>query len=87
MCTGRAEVTGRLALRTHKGKKTVLKSETAVLANAPYSIPTGRDATIELKVTAAGSTVFAHAKAGPLMEKSSVTVRGGAKETKRIRIS
>ncbi len=86
-CSGTAEVTGQVAVKTHEGKKTVWKNETAVLAKTPYAIDMGRTATVELKVTPAGSTVFANAKAEPVRENSSATVRGGGVVTKKIRIS
>jgi hypothetical protein len=86
-CTGTAEVTGRVAVKTHKGKKTVWKNETAVLAKTPYAIEMGQTATVELKVTATGSAVFADAKAKPVRENGSATVRGGGVVTKKIRIS
>jgi hypothetical protein len=75
-----------VAVKTHKGKKTVWKNETAVLAKTAYAIEMDQTATVELKVTATGSTVFAGAKARPVAENSSVTVRGGGVVTKKIRV-
>jgi argininosuccinate synthase len=85
-CSGTAEVTGRVGVKTHKGNQTVWKKETAVLAKAPYSIKMDQTATVELKLTSPGSTLFTHAKAHPVSEKGCVTVRGGSATTRTIRV-
>ena len=80
-------MTGRVDVKTREGNKTAWKREVAVLAKAPYSIQMGRTGTVELKVTALGSTLFAHAKTRPVSEKGCVTVRGGSETTRMIRVA
>ncbi len=58
-----------------------------VLAKASYSLGRSTSATIELRLTQAGSKTFAGAKEHPLTKKLVVTARGGNKATRTIRVS
>jgi hypothetical protein len=58
-----------------------------VLAKTAYSLARSTSATIELRLTQAGSKTFAGAKEHPLAKKLVVTARGGNKATKTVRVS
>jgi hypothetical protein len=58
-----------------------------VLANTSYSLGRSTSATIELRLTQAGSKTLAGAKEHPLTKKLVVTARGGNKATRTIRVS
>jgi hypothetical protein len=64
-----------------------LVKRAVVLAKASYSIPSGTTATVELRLTQAGSKAFAHASRRPLAEKLLVTARGGKTTTRTILVS
>jgi len=58
-----------------------------VLAKTSYSLGRSTSATIELRLTQAGSKTLAGAKEHPLTKKLVVTARGGNKVTRTIRVS
>jgi len=58
-----------------------------VLARASYSIANGKSAIIRLEVTAAGLTTFANAKARPVKEHLSVTLKGRRGQSETLLIS
>jgi hypothetical protein len=60
---------------------------TVVLAKASYSIASGTSATVELRLTQAGSKTLADASQHPLAKKLLVTARGGNRTTKIILVS
>jgi len=68
------------------GKAELLKGR-VVLANATYSMAMGTRATVELRLTRAGSRTFADASEHPLTKKLVVTARGGNRATRAIRVS
>jgi hypothetical protein len=75
-CSGTAEVV----------KRQLVKSG-GVLAKASYSIARGTTATVELRLTQAGSKAFADAREHPLAKKLLVTARGGKATTRTILVS
>jgi hypothetical protein len=58
-----------------------------VLARAAYSISTGAHTTVRVKLTPAGSALFAHSNGHLLTEELVVTVRSGTGTTRMIAIS
>ncbi len=68
------------------GKAELVKGA-IVLAKTAYSLARSTSATIELRLTQAGSKTFAGAKEHPLAKKLVVTARGGNKATKTVRVS
>jgi hypothetical protein len=58
-----------------------------VLAEAPYSLPTGAPATARAKLTPAGKALLAHPRAHHLNEELMVTVRHGTGTTKVVAVS
>jgi hypothetical protein len=64
-----------------------LVTRAVVLAKASYSVAMGTSATVELRLTQAGSKTFADASEHPLTKKLVVTARGGNKATRTIRVS
>jgi hypothetical protein len=58
-----------------------------VLAKTSYSTARSTSATIELRLTQAGSKTFAGAREHPITKKLVVTARGGNKVTRTIRVS
>jgi hypothetical protein len=57
------------------------------LAKASYSMALGASATVQLRLTQAGSKTFADAKQHPLSKKLVVTAQGGQSATRTIRVS
>jgi hypothetical protein len=64
-----------------------LVKRAVVLAKATYSLAGGTRATVELRLTRAGSKTFVDASQHPLAKKLLVTARGGKKTTKTILVS
>jgi hypothetical protein len=87
LCSGSATVTERVVVKTHKGKKTVSKEQTVVLAQTDYTIKMGQRATVDLKLSSSWSKTSANAKGRLIREQVCVTVRGGTTITKMLRIS
>jgi len=86
-CAGSAELTLRIVVKHRKGKKTVSRKETLVLAKGSYSLAAGKSGTLVLRLTAAGKARLAHVKHHPLTAKLSVSVKGGKTTLESVRIS
>jgi hypothetical protein len=76
-CTGTIELTGQIVVKHRKGKRTISKKQTVVLAKGSYSLAAGTSATIVVRLTAAGKGALAKAKGCQLSAKAIVTVTGG----------
>jgi hypothetical protein len=76
-CSGTIELTEQEVVKTHKGKKTIVKKKTVVLGKASYSLAAGHSATISIHLTATGRAALAKAKHHELAAKVSVSVVGG----------
>ncbi len=83
-CTGTIELTGQVAVKS-KGKKT--KRKTVTLAKGSYSLVAGKKATISVRLTSAGKSALAAAKAHKLSGKAGVTVTSGATVKKSVVLS
>jgi hypothetical protein len=86
-CVGSAQVVERIVVKRRKGKKTITKKETIVLAQGAYSLAAGKAATITLKVTAAGKKKLARAKRHRVSAKLVVAVKGGKQLEKAVQLS
>jgi hypothetical protein len=76
-CTGTIELTGKIVVKYRKGKRTLSKKQTVVLAKGSYSLAAGKSATIVIRLTAKGRSALARAKGHKLSADASVTVTGG----------
>jgi hypothetical protein len=86
-CAGSAELMLQIVVKQHKGKKTVQRKETLVLAKGSYSLAAGKSGTLVLRLTAAGKTRLAHVKHHPLAAKLSISVNRGRTTVKSVLLS
>jgi hypothetical protein len=86
-CSGSAELTLQITVKRRKGKKTVSRKETLVLAKGAYSLAAGKSGTVVLRLTAAGKQRFAHVKHHPLSVELAVSVAHGQSIVKSVRVS
>jgi hypothetical protein len=83
-CKGTIELTGQVAVKG-KGKKA--KRKTVTLAKGSYSLAAGKKATISVRLSSAGNSALAAAKAHKLSGKAGVTVTGGTTVKKTVVLS
>jgi hypothetical protein len=86
-CAGTIELVQRVVIKQRKGKKTVSKKKTVVLAKGTYALAAGKSATIVVRLTAAGKSALLEAKGHKLSAKAIVSVAGGVSATKPIVLS
>jgi hypothetical protein len=86
-CAGSAELTLQIVVKHRKGKKTVSRKQTLVLAKGSYSLAAGKGGTVVLRLTAAGKQRLAHVKHHPLAVRLSVSVNRGKTTVASVRIS
>ena len=86
-CSGTIELTEQEVLKTHKGKKTIVKKKTVVLGKVSYSLAVGHSATIGIRLTAAGKTALAKAKHHRLAVEAVASVTGGVAVKRAVVIS
>lgn len=86
-CVGTIELIQRVVVKQRKGKKTVSKKKTVVLAKGTYALAAGKSATIVVRLTAAGRSALREAKGHKLSAKAVVSVTGGVNATKSIVLS
>ena len=77
-CTGTIELTERIVVKRRKGRRTISRKETVVLAKGSYSMAAGTSTTIAVRLTSAGKSALAAAKHHRLSAKLSASVLGGA---------
>jgi hypothetical protein len=93
-CTGSVQMTDtvrvRRDVRVHVGKKIVKKMQTLtrtlVLAQAKYSAAAASSIKVDLRLTANGRRVLATIHTKPLRKQIAVTVLGGARATRTVRV-
>ena len=83
-CSGTIELTEQEVLKTHKGRKTIVKKKTVVLGKVSYSLAAGHSATIGIRLTAAGKTTLAKAKHHRLAVEAVASVTGGKAAKKAV---
>jgi hypothetical protein len=86
-CSGTIELTEQEVLKTHKGKKTIVKKKTVILGKVSYSLAAGHSATIAIRLTAAGKTALAKAKHHQLAVEAVASVTGGKVAKKAVVLS
>jgi hypothetical protein len=86
-CSGTIELTEQQVLKTHKGKKAIVKKKTIVLGKVSYSLAAGHSATIGIRLTAAGKTALAKAKHHQLAVEVVASVTGGKVAKKAVVLS
>lgn len=84
-CAGLIELTSRLTVKRHQGKRTVTKQETQVLAKGSYSLAAGASATIAVHLTAYGKRALA--KDHRVAARAVASVSGGKQVERRITLS
>ncbi len=70
-------MTGQIVVKHRKGKRTISKKQTVVLAKGSYSLAAGTSATIVVRLTEMGKGALAGARGHKLSAKAIVTVAGG----------
>jgi hypothetical protein len=86
-CRGSVELTAHFLGRRRKSKTRVLGGETVVLAKGTFSLAGGKNATVTLRLTAAGRRRVAHAKRHPLTAQLVVSLVGGKASTEWVKVS
>lgn len=80
-CTGTIELTGQIVVKHRKGKRTISRKQTVVIAKGTYSLAAGTSTTVAVRLTAAGKSALAVAKAHKLPIQTIVLVAGGKTAT------
>jgi hypothetical protein len=83
-CWGSAELTVRVVVKRRKGKKTVSRKETLILAKGSFSLAAGDSSAVVLHLTAAGKKRLAHVKRHPLTAKLTLLVTAGNTTNKSV---
>jgi hypothetical protein len=86
-CAGSGELTVQIVVKHRKGKKTVSRKQTLVLAKGSYSLAAGQGGTLVLRLTAAGKQRLAHVKHDPLAVKLTLSVQGSKTIAKSVTAS
>jgi hypothetical protein len=86
-CSGTIELTEQVLVKHRRGKKTISKKETVVLATGSYSLSAGQSGTIVLHLTAKGRSALADAKHHQLSVDALAAVTGGVTAKKSIVLS
>jgi len=86
-CAGSGELTVQIVVKHRKGKKTVSRKQTLVLAKGSYSLAAGQGGTLVLRLTAAGRQRLAHVKHDPLAVKLTLSVQGSKTIAKSVTAS
>jgi hypothetical protein len=72
-CTGTIELSGQIVVKHRKGRRTISKKQTVLLAKRAYSLAAGSSATIAIRLTA--------------MAPNTTTIEGGPDRTTPTRIA
>lgn len=86
-CSGTIEVTEQIVVKQRKGKKTVAKKETLILAKGTYSLAAGVSAKIMLHLTATARSALAKAKQHRLAAEIVASVAGGKTVKRPVTLS
>jgi len=86
-CSGTIELTEQIVVKQRKGKKTVAKKETLILAKGTYSLAAGASAKIMLHLTATARGALAKAKQHRLAAEIVVSVAGGKRVKRSVTLS
>jgi hypothetical protein len=76
-CAGAIELTEQVVVKQRKGKKTISRKKTLILAKGSYFIVAGHSATIALRLTSVGKSTLAKAKRHRLAAEVVASVTGG----------
>ncbi len=83
-CQGSVELTIQVAVKRHKGGRTVSHKQTLVLAKGTFSIAAGQSSPVVLHLTAAGRKQLAHVKRHPLRAKLTLSLMDGAAQGQSV---
>ena len=83
-CRGSVVLTLQVVVKRHRGRKTISRRATLVLAKGSFSLAQGRSATVSLRLTSAGRKRLAHARRHPVVARLTVLVQGGRTTTKSV---
>jgi serine protease len=87
-CSGTVAMTESVKVKVKKGKKTVTKTETLLLASSSYTLAKGASTTVDLVLTSRGKGVLKKAKpTSPLHETLVATAAGGATVTTIVAVT
>jgi hypothetical protein len=87
-CSGTVAMTESVKVKVKKGKKTVTKTETLLLASSSYTLAKGASTTVDLVRTSRGKGVLKKAKpTSPLHETLVATAAGGATVTTIVAVT
>jgi Carboxypeptidase regulatory-like domain len=86
-CVGAVKAVEMIVVKHRKGKKTITKKQTLVLAAGSYSLAAGNTGTITLRLTAAGTKQLAHASHHRVSPKLVVSVAGGKQLEETVQLS
>ena len=87
-CSGTVTMTESVKVKVKKGRKTVTKTETLLLASSSYTLAKGASTTVDLVLTSRGKRVLRTAKpTSPLHETLVATVAGGAAVTTIVAVT
>ena len=87
-CSGTVAMTESVKVKVKKGKKTVTKTETLLLASSSYTLAKGASTTVDLVRTSRGKGVLKKAKpTSPLHETLVATAAGGATVRKIVAVT
>jgi hypothetical protein len=86
-CVGSVKALLKIVVKHRKGKKTITKKQTLVLAAGSYSLAAGKTGTITLRLTAAGTKQLVHASHHRVSPKLVVSVAGGKQLEETVQLS
>jgi hypothetical protein len=78
LCQGTVRITRQELVTVHRGKRTVRKVQTVVLASAGYLLRAGQHTTVQLRFSAATVAAIERARGHRQSAHLSVSVAGGA---------
>jgi hypothetical protein len=86
-CAGTAALTVQVLVRSRRGRRTVSRRQTLVLAKGSFSLKAGQTASVALRLTALGRQRLAHAQRHPLAAHLALSVKGARATAALVRVS
>lgn len=86
-CSGSIELVKQVVVKHRKGKRTISRKKTLVLAKGSYSLAAGQSGTFTIKLTGTGKSTLAHANHHRLSATLEASVSGGASVKKTVAVS
>lgn len=86
-CVGSVKAVMTVVVKHRKGKRTITKKETLVVASGSYSLAAGQTGTVTLRLTSAGKKKLAAASHHRVSPKLVVSVIGGKQVERKVQLS